>query len=114
MSTRTFVTHNLLCRLYLCDRNKWSQGDWEVHVKRRLAVLAVGTALAFGSTMGMALATDCDPPPPPTHCNNGVGNGPDCRPGLAHFNNDDNPTVGLGVPGDPGSMKGGRGGVNAY
>ena len=82
-------------------------------MKRRLAVLVVGTAMAFGSTMGMALAT-CDPETPPPRCNNGVGNGVDCRPGKAHFNNDDNPTVGHGIPGDPGSMKGGRGGVNAY
>jgi hypothetical protein len=79
-------------------------------MKKRFAILAVTTALAFGSTIGMAAATD----DPPQRCNNGVGNGVDCRPGKAHFNNDDNPTVGLGVPGDPGSMKGGRGGVNAY
>ena len=24
-----------------------------------------------------------------SHCNNGVGNGPDCRPGRAQFSNDD-------------------------
>jgi hypothetical protein len=84
-------------------------------VKRRLAVLVVGTAMAFGSTMGMALATECEePPPPPTHCNNGVGNGADCRPGKAHFNNDDSePFESYGVPGDPGS-KGGHSGGNAY
>ena len=39
------------------------------------------------------------------HCDNGVGNGADCRPGMARFNNDD---VG-GVPGDPGA----KGGVDA-
>jgi hypothetical protein len=94
----------------MSDRIKWSQGNWEVFVKRRLAILAVGTAMAFGSTVGAASATYDTP----QHCNNGVGNGADCRPGKAHFNNDDNPTVGFGVPGDPGSMKGGRGGVNAY
>jgi hypothetical protein len=97
----------------MCDRTKWSQGNWEVFVKRRLAILAVGTALAFGSTIGMALATDC-PVPPPERCNNGVGNGPDCRPGKAHFNNDDvEPFNVHGVPGDPGS-KGGHSGGNAY
>ena len=84
-------------------------------MKKRLAVLAVTTALAFGSTIGIAAATDTPPDPEPReHCNNGVGNGPDCRPGKAHFNNDDNPLVGTGMPGDPGSMKGGRGGANAY
>jgi hypothetical protein len=24
------VTPGFLCRLYICDRTKWSQGDWEV------------------------------------------------------------------------------------
>ena len=114
MQTKECVTHRTLRRLVKCDPKKWSQGNWEVYVKRRLAVLVVGTAMAFGSTMGMAFATDCEPPPPPTHCNNGVGNGPDCRPGKAHFNNDDEvPFESHGVPGDPGS-KGGHSGGNAY
>jgi hypothetical protein len=74
-------------------------------VKRRLAILAVGTAMAFGSTVGVASATYDTP----QHCNNGVGNGADCRPGKAHFNNDD----GTGVPGAPGS-RGGPASGNAY
>jgi hypothetical protein len=41
------------------------------------------------------------------HCDNGVGNGPDCRPGRARFNNDD---VG-GVPGAPGARGGGAQGT---
>jgi len=40
-------------------------------------------------------------------CDNGVGNGPDCRPGRARFNNDD---VG-GVPGAPGARGGGADGT---
>jgi len=68
-------------------------------MKRRLAVLAVATALALGSTVGVAAA--CDPEPPVKEkCNNGVGNGPDCRPGKAHFNNDD----AGGIPGAPGAF----------
>lgn len=66
--------------------------------------------MAFGSMIGVASATDTPPDPEPrAHCNNGVGNGPDCRPGKARFNNDDNG----GVPGDPGSRGGPRSG-NAY
>jgi hypothetical protein len=84
-------------------------------MKRRFAVLAVTTAIAFGSTIGIAAATDT-PSETETRekCNNGVGNGPDCRPGKARFNNDDNPTAGMGIPGDPGSRWGGHHGVNAY
>jgi uncharacterized membrane protein len=67
-------------------------------MKRRLAVLAVTTALALGATVGVAAA--CDEPPVKEKCNNGVGNGPDCRPGKAHFNNDDT----IGVPGAPGAF----------
>jgi hypothetical protein len=79
-------------------------------MKKRLAVLAVTTALAFGSTIGVASATYEEP----MRCNNGVGNGPDCRPGKAHFNNDDvEPFDTHGVPGSPGS-KGGHNGFNAY
>ena len=88
-------------------------------MKRRLAVLAVATALALGSTVGVAAA--CDPEPPVKEkCNNGVGNGPDCRPGKAHFNNDDGDTqfeykewLPPFVPGDPGARGGPRSG-NAY
>jgi hypothetical protein len=86
-------------------------------MKKRFAILAVVTALAFGSTMGMALATGDGPP---QRCNNGVGNGPDCRPGQAHFNNDDGDTDGwinipyLGVPGAPGSRGGHASPNNAY
>jgi hypothetical protein len=72
--------------------------------------------MAFGSTIGMASATyDTPDPEPKVHCNNGVGNGPDCRPGKAHFNNDDGPLPfeSDGVPGNPGS-KGGHSGGNAY
>lgn len=79
--------------------------------------------MAFGSTVGVAAATG-DPTPLPTtedvKCNNGVGNGADCRPGKAHFNNDDGynqynykewqPPF---VPGDPGARGGPRSG-NAY
>jgi hypothetical protein len=84
-------------------------------MKRRFAVLAVTTAMAFGSTIGIAAATEVPPEQEPRgHYNNGVGNGPDCRPGKARFNNDDNPTAGSGIPGDPGSWKGGHHGVNAY
>ena len=85
-------------------------------MKRRLAVLAVTTALAFGSTIGVASATGDTPPDPEpkVHCNNGVGNGPDCRPGKAHFNNDDvEPFDTEGRPGSPGS-RGGHNGFNAY
>ena len=68
--------------------------------------------MAFGSTVGVAAATG-DPTPLPTtedvKCNNGVGNGADCRPGKAHFNNDD----AGGVPGAPGARGGPRSG-NAY
>jgi hypothetical protein len=82
-------------------------------MKRRFAVLAVTTAIAFGSTIGMAAATGGGTPPE-VRCNNGVGNGPDCRPGQAHFNNDDEiPFLSNGVPGAPGS-RGGHGGGNAY
>lgn len=87
-------------------------------MKKRLAVLAVTTALAFGSTIGIASATNGGGPPEPQpreHCDNGVGNGSDnCRPGNARFNNDDElPPPGFGVPGNPGS-KGGYVGGNAY
>ena len=54
--------------------------------------------MAFGMTVGVAAAD-----PPEATCDNGVGNGPDCRPGRARFNNDD---VG-GVPGNPGARGGG-------
>ncbi len=80
-------------------------------MKKRFAVLAVATALAFGSTIGAASATGGEPP---RDCNNGVGNGADCRSGKAHFNNDDEtPFPSFGVPGSPGA-KGGHSGGNAY
>jgi hypothetical protein len=68
-------------------------------VRRRIAVVMFTAALAFGGSIGAAAATDC-PPPPKEKCNNGVGNGADCRPGKAHFNNDD----AGGVPSAPGAM----------
>ena len=51
---------------------------------------------------------------PGSHCDNGVGNGSDCRPGKAYFNNDDEGgTPHVGTPGDPGSQHGYKGG-NSY
>ena len=74
-------------------------------MKRRLVVFALALAMAFGSMIGVAAATDEGG----GKCNNGVGNGADCRPGKARFNNDD----AGGVPGDPGS-RGGPASGNAY
>ena len=67
-------------------------------MRRRIAVVAVTAALALGATIGTAVA--CEPPPTKEKCNNGVGNGPDCRPGKAHFNNDD----AGGIPSAPGAF----------
>jgi hypothetical protein len=41
------------------------------------------------------------------HCNNGVGNGADCRPGRARYSNDDHG----GLPGKPGARGGGAAGT---
>lgn len=70
-------------------------------MKRRLAVLVVATAMAFGSMVGIAAANHG------AHCDNGVGNGPDCRPGRATFSNDDHG----GTTGNPGALGGGAGGT---
>lgn len=75
-------------------------------MKKRLVVFALALGMAFGSMVGVAAATYDDEP---GKCNNGVGNGADCRPGKARFNNDD----AGGVPGAPGS-RGGPASGNAY
>lgn len=46
-----------------------------------------------------ALRTKCARKCRKQHCNNGVGNGADCRPGRARFNNDDLEGQGPGSPG---------------
>ncbi len=76
-------------------------------MRRRLVVFALALAMAFGSMVGVAAATGEGDGG--AKCNNGVGNGPDCRPGKARFNNDD----AGGVPGAPGS-RGGPASGNAY